>query len=108
MVALPAEVDVTNDGQVQDTLVRALGDGTVVLVADGRGTSFCGSSGVAALLAAHRRAAVAGTQLRVATGPALRRILELTGADHMLDTYPTLDAALAGAPDHPHIPPRWK
>ena len=96
VVVLPGEVDVTNDGQVQDTLTRALGNGTAVLVADGSGTSFCGSSGVAALLAAHRRAGVAGTQLRVSTSPALRRILELTGADHLLDTYPTLAAALAG------------
>ena len=96
IVTLPEEIDITNDGQVQDILARALSDRTAVLVADGSGTSFCGRSGVAALLSAHRRAATAGTQLRVAASPALRRILELTGADHRLDTYPTLATALAG------------
>jgi len=96
VVTLPREVDATNDGHVLDALTRALAAGTEVLVADGSGTSFCGSSGVTALLAAHRRAAAAGTRLRVAASPAVRRILELTGADHLLDTYATLGAALAG------------
>jgi anti-sigma B factor antagonist len=107
VVALPGEIDIANDGQVQDALTRALGAGTVVLVADGSGTSYCGSSGVAALLAAHHQAAAAGTQLRVAASPALRRILELTGADHALDTYPTLAAALGGCTRAPVQPPRW-
>jgi len=26
----------------------------------------------------------------------MRRVLELTGADHVFDTYPTITAALAG------------
>lgn len=94
VVVLPAEIDITNAGQVQYTLTRSLGDGTVTLVADGSGTAFCASSGVAALLSAHRRAAAAGTQLRIASSPVLRWILELTGADQLLDTYPTLAAAL--------------
>jgi len=108
VVALPAEIDMTNDGQVQHTLTGALGDGTAVLVADGSGTSLCASSGVAALLAAHRRAAAAGTQLRIASSPALRRVLELTGADHLLDTYPTLAAALADGTGAPAYRPHWK
>jgi anti-sigma B factor antagonist len=94
VMVLPAEIDITNAGQVQYTLTRSLGDGTVELVADGSGTFFCASSGVAALLAAHRRAAAAGVQLRIASSPALRRVFELTGADQLLDTYPTLAAAL--------------
>ncbi len=28
----------------------------------------------------------------------VRRILELTGVDHLIDVYPGLDAALAGLP----------
>jgi anti-anti-sigma regulatory factor len=44
----------------------------------------------------------AGAQLRVVAGsPPMRRILELTAADQVLNTYPTLAAALADgqAPD---------
>ena len=96
VVALPGEIDTSNDREVRDALTRVLGDGTAVVVADGSGTSFCSSSGVAALLAVHRQAATAGTQLRVAASPVMRRVLELTGADQVLDTYPTMTAALAG------------
>ena len=96
VVALPGEIDTSNDREVRDALTRVLGDGTAVVVADGSGTSFCSSSGVAALLAVHRQAATAGTQLRVAASPVMRRVLELTGADHVLDTSPNVTAALAG------------
>ena len=102
VVTLPGEIDASNDGQVQDTLTRALDDGTAVLVADAGGTTYCGCSAVTALLLTHHRAAAAGTQLRVVVGsPAMRRILELTAADQVLNTYPTLPAALADgqAPD---------
>jgi anti-anti-sigma factor len=102
VVTLPGQIDVSNDGQVQDTLTRALDDGTAILVADAGGTTFCGCSAVTALLRAHHRAAAAGAQLRIVVGsPAMRRILELTAADQVLNTYPTLAAALADrqAPD---------
>ena len=102
VVTLPGEIDIGNDGQVQDTLTSALGDGTAVLVADAGGTTFCGCSGVTALLLTHHRAAAAGAQLRVVVGsPSMGRILELTAADQVLNTYPTLAAALADgqAPD---------
>jgi anti-sigma B factor antagonist len=102
VVTLPDEIDTSNDGQVQDTLTRALADGAAVLVADAGATTYCGCAGVTALLLTHHRAAAAGAQLRVVVGsPPMRRILELTAADQVLNTYPTLAAALAGgqAPD---------
>jgi anti-anti-sigma factor len=102
VVTLPGEIDTSNDRQVQDTLTSALDDGTAVLVADAGRTTYCGCSGVTALLLAHHRAAAAGAQLRVVVGsPSMRRILELTAADQVLNTYPTLAAALADgqAPD---------
>jgi anti-anti-sigma factor len=96
VVTLPGEIDASNDGQVQDTLTSALDHGTAVLVADAGATAFCGCSGVTALLLTHHRAAAAGAQLRVVVGsPPMRRILELTAADQVLNTYPTLAAALA-------------
>jgi anti-sigma B factor antagonist len=96
VVTLPGEIDISNDGQVQYTLTSALDDGTAVLVADAGGTTFCGCSGVTALLLTHHQAAAARAQLRVVVGsPSMRRILELTAADQVLNTYPTLAAALA-------------
>jgi anti-sigma B factor antagonist len=96
VVTLPGQIDISNDGQVQDTLTRALDGGTAVLVADAGGTTFCGCSGVTALLRARHRAAAAGAQLRIVVGsPSMRRILQLTAAGQVLNTYPTLAAALA-------------
>jgi anti-sigma B factor antagonist len=96
VVTLPAEIDISNDGLVEDELTSALSDGLAVLVADGTRTTFCASAGMSALLRAHRQAEAAGTQLRLVASPAVRRILELTGADQVLDTYPSLADALAG------------
>jgi anti-anti-sigma factor len=98
VITLPPEIDVANDGQVQDSLTRALDAGTAVLVADAGGTTFCGCSGVHALTRTHHSAAAAGAQLRVVASPAIRRIMTLTGADHLLDAYPTLAVALAEGP----------
>jgi len=96
VVTLPAEIDITNDARVEDELTSALGDGLSMLVADGTRTTFCASAGVSALMRAHHRAQVVRTQLRVAASPTVRRILDLTGADQVLDTYPSLADALAG------------
>lgn len=88
-VTLPGEIDLTNAGQIQDALTRALRSGSTVVVADAAGTTFCDCAGVRALIRAHRQAAAAGTQLRVAsaTSPGVRRILELTApAGHSIPT----------------------
>jgi anti-anti-sigma factor len=105
-VTLPSEIDLTNASEVHDALTRARESGTAVVVADATETTFCDCAGVRALIRAHRRATAAGTDLRVAaaTSPAVRRILELTGADQVLDTYPTLSAALDGPARAPASP----
>jgi anti-anti-sigma factor len=96
VVTLPAEIDISNDGLVEDELASALDDGPTVLVADGSRTTFCASAGVGALIRVQYQAAATGTQLRVVASPAVRRIFDLTGADRVLDTYPGLADALAG------------
>jgi anti-sigma B factor antagonist len=96
VVRLPGEIDMSNDGLVEDDLTKTLGEGLTVLIADGSRTTFCASAGMSALIRAHRLAERAGTQLRIVVGPAMQRIFELTCADQVLDTYPNLDDALAG------------
>jgi anti-anti-sigma factor len=98
VVTLPSEIDLTNASEVQDALARALENGTAVVIADAAETTFCDCAGVRELIRAHRRATAAGTELRVAspTSPEVRRILGLTGASQVLDTYPTLTAARDG------------
>lgn len=101
VVTLPAEIDVSNDGQVLAVLTGALAGHPAVLVLDAGETCFCACAGVRALLYARDRAAAAGTQLRVVASPALRRILDLTTTAHLFATYPSLAKALATQPPPP-------
>ena len=96
VVTLPTEIDISNDSLVEDELTSVLGDRLAVLVADGTRTTFCACAGMSALIRTHHQAEAAGTQLRVVASPAVRRILELTGTDQVLDTYPSLADALTG------------
>ena len=95
MIVLPAEIDVTNSDQVGAELMQALDGSAVMLVVDMTETVFCDSSGIQILLRAHRQATAAGTELRLATSnPAVRRVLELTGTDRVIDMYPDLSTAM--------------
>lgn len=97
VIVLPAEIDVTNADQVGAELMRLLDGGAVMLVVDMTETVFCDSAGIQMLLRAHRQAAAAGAGLRLAASArAVRRVLELTGADQVMDIYPDLDAATDG------------
>lgn len=97
VIAMPAEIDVANHRQIQDILLQALDDGALVLVADASGTTFCDCAGARTLMEIHHRAVTAGAELRLVTaGSEMQRILAMTRADHLLDSYPTLAAALDG------------
>jgi anti-sigma B factor antagonist len=99
-VTLPGEIDIINASEVSDALAVALEGGAAVVIADATETTFCDCAGVRALIYAHCQAAAAGTGLRVAaaTSGCVHRIFELTGADQVLDVYPTLAAARANLP----------
>jgi anti-anti-sigma factor len=95
-VRLPQAIDVTNDSVVLDSLAAALAERPSVVIADGTLTGFCDCAGISALVRAHRLAAAAGAQLRlVAASPPVRRVITLTAADNLLDTYLTIGDALA-------------
>lgn len=99
IITLPAEIDINNAAQVSDELLRILDEGAQLLVVDMIRTTFCASDGVHAVMRAHQRAAAMPVTLRLAVGGhSVRRVLEITGADQLIDTYPSLDAALAGTP----------
>jgi anti-anti-sigma factor len=96
-VTLPAEIDILNGQMVRKTLEDVLASGAIVVVADMTSTTFCASEGLHILIRAHVQAAANGVALRLACpGPVVRRVMELTAADQVLDIYPSLEAALAG------------
>ncbi len=96
VIALPGDIDVCIADQVAASVARALDGGAPVLIADASRTAFCDCSGVHALIEVHLLAVESGVKLRIAASPEVRRILQLTGADNVLDTYSSLADALAG------------
>ena len=99
VVHLPAEIDVTNSGQVYDRLVAAFAPGVEIVIADLTATSFCDSSGVHAIMHAHERAAASDIRIRLAVSPggSVPRVLQLTGAATLMPVYPSLREAMGAA-----------
>ena len=96
VVTLPGEIDMTNSPGVLEELLAAISRKPTLVVADMTATTFCDSSGIHAITAAHQRAVAADTDLRlVISHPAPRRAFQLCGVDAIISIYPDLPAALS-------------
>jgi anti-sigma B factor antagonist len=96
LVTVPVEVDISNADNVRDDLLSVVKDSPAVLVVDMSGTTFCDSAGVNSLVRVYQQALAVGATVRlVVTASAVQRLLAITGVDHLIDTFPTVDAALA-------------
>ena len=81
IVAISGEVDVGTEAQLQQSLLQIIRECGAKLILDVSGVSFMDCAGLRALLATRRRAEMRGGFLRlIATSAAVRRIIELTGA----------------------------
>jgi anti-sigma B factor antagonist len=96
VVAAPEEIDITNAPELCSALLEAAAHGHGSLVADLSRTQFCDSSGLHTLLAAHKRATAAGGEmLLVIQDTAVLRVFTITGIDHIIPSFTSLEAALA-------------
>jgi len=101
VVTLPREIDLVSAGRVGEDLEAALGQGVGAVVADMSGTRFCDTSGVHALVMAHKRAKASHTGFRVVLRPGeVRRVFGILGLDTVLAIYPRLDLALIASDPH--------
>jgi anti-sigma B factor antagonist len=99
VVAAPEEIDITNAPELSSALLEAAADRPRKLVADMTRTRFCDSSGLHALLAAHKRAqADGGELLLVIPSVAVLRVFAITCIDRMIPNFTSLDDALAHTP----------
>jgi len=107
VIALPAEIDMANAGQVGDELGSVLALGVRTVIVDMTATTFCDSSGISMLVRARKQAAGTRTQLRlVVPCAAVLRALTLVQMDALLPIYPTVREALAATPaPGPHHAP---
>ncbi len=95
----PAEIDITNAGQMRAALLAAAAQGHATIVVDLTDTSFCDTSGLQVLVLAHRRAAAEGGELRLVVRAAtLLRLFSITGVDHVIPTFTTLRQAISELP----------
>jgi anti-sigma B factor antagonist len=99
VVAAPEEIDITNAEALRSALLTAAADGHGTLVVDMTRTRFCDSSGLHALIAAHKRAGAEGREvLLVIPGTTVLRVFALTGMDRVIPNFTSLAEALAQAP----------
>ncbi|QKW24045.1 STAS domain-containing protein [Kitasatospora sp. NA04385] len=90
------ELDHDSVGPLREVLERAVADPPARLVLDCGGLAFCDSTGLNLLLRAQAAANRAGLPLMLAApGPVVARMLEITGANEVLDVHPDVEQALA-------------
>ncbi len=89
------EVDVTTTPRVRAQLISLLSEGTPNVVVDLEGVDFMDSSGLGALVAALKLARSRDGELRLVCEHqrSVRKVLEVTGLERVLDRYDTVDAA---------------
>lgn len=92
---LAGEIDFTSAGPLQATLSSLILPGGGTVVADLTGITFIDSSGLGALVQAHRTATERETRLVVVASQPVARLLTVTGLDTVLETYDRLEEAEA-------------
>ena len=91
VVILPAEIDLSNSGEVCDLLLSVIRQDPDTITADLARTTFCDSAGIHAIVRANRQARSRGAELRLAVGASpVARVLELAGLDQIMPVYRTV------------------
>ena len=109
VVSAPAQIDACNAGEVLACLLSVIREGPATLIVDMTATAFCDSAGLNSLVQAFRRAGASGIEMRLAAGgPAVRRILEVTGVDQLIGSYPSVPESLIGGLGLPGSQPSSK
>jgi anti-sigma B factor antagonist len=106
VVAAPEEIDITNAAGLRAALLQAAAPGNGTLVVDMSRTQFCDSAALNVLVRAHKRAQAEGSEvLLVITDVTVLRIFAVTGIDHLIPHFPSLEEALAQTPAVSGPPP---
>ncbi|WP_327145895.1 STAS domain-containing protein [Nocardia sp. NBC_01327] len=96
VLSVSGEVDMVSAPKLSAAVAESLATVSQLLILDLTEVGFFGSAGLSVLVEALE--SVGGRELRVVGSVPVRRPIELTGLDEMLEVYDTLDAALAGKP----------
>lgn len=104
VVSARGEVDLDTATRLNDAALAAMQEIGPTVVLDLSHVTFMDSTGLKVLLAVHKRATIGGGRLALAgsTRP-VRRVIEVTGLDHVLTMCDDLDTAIADCTSH--LPP---
>jgi len=90
------EIDLAVAGELRDHLLRLLDAGATNLIVDLGGVSFLDSTGLTALMTAHRRAEIVGGRVVVARADRnVAEVFEITGLDGAFGLHNSVEAALS-------------
>jgi anti-sigma B factor antagonist len=97
ILTVRGEVDVTTTPRVRTQLISLLSDGTPHVIVDLEGVRFLDSSGLGALVAGLKLARSRAGELRIVCEGqrAVRKVLEVTGLERVLERYDSIEAATA-------------
>jgi anti-sigma B factor antagonist len=97
VLTVRGEVDITTTPRVRSQLISLLSEGEPQLIVDLEGVQFMDSSGLGALVAALKLARSRSGELRlVCEGQrSVRKVLEVTGLERVLDRFDSVEAATA-------------
>ena len=99
VLTVRGEVDVTTTPRVRAQLISLLSEGEPRLIVDLEGVDFLDSSGLGALVAGLKLARSRSGELRIVCDHqrSVRKVLEVTGLERVLERYDTVDAATTAA-----------
>ena len=97
VLTVRGEVDVTTTPRVRAQLISLLSDGKPRLIVDLEGVRFMDSSGLGALVAGLKLARSRAGELRIVCEGqrSVRKVLEVTGLERVLERYDSVEAAAA-------------
>jgi anti-sigma B factor antagonist len=96
MIRAAGELDLSSAPSLSTAAENAFADGSQVLMLDLSGITFMDSTGISAVLTAHRAAEARGAVVAViAPSDIAMRVLQIIGVEHLLHIYDSIDEALA-------------
>ena len=96
LLTLRGSLDLLSSEKVRKALIAATDEGKHEIVVDLRQVDFLDSTGLGALIGAHRRATEAGGKvcLTISNGP-IARLLNITGLIRVFPVYDSVEAAIS-------------